>query len=67
MPKLTKQDLKEIKHLLQRKSRNINQIAKFYGVSRHSIYELGWRRNWIKQGVKRKERRLWEKIRNWLK
>lgn len=64
MSKLTKQDLREIKQLLKRKNRNIRQIAKFYGVSRHSIYFLGYRRGWIKQEVKKEG--LWEKTRNWL-
>jgi hypothetical protein len=65
MPRLTKQDLREIKQLLQGKSRKINQIAKFYGVSRHSIYALGWRRGWIKRGIEKKQG-LWEKVRKWL-
>ena len=63
MPRLTKQDLREIKQLLKRKNRNIRQIAKFYGVSRHSIYFLGYRRGWI---VKEKKQGLWEKVREWL-
>lgn len=57
MTRLTKQDLREIKQLLQRKNRNINKISKFYGVSRHSIYALGWRRGWIKKEEKKEQER----------
>jgi Mor family transcriptional regulator len=45
------------------KGESISVLARRYKINRHSIYEMGWRKNWFKK----KKIGFWQKVRNWLK
>jgi hypothetical protein len=47
--RLTKQEWQEIEQLIRNKNKSITQISTFYGVSRHSIYAMAWKKGWIKK------------------
>ena len=56
--RLSLKDWKVINKLLINKDKTIQQIADFYGISRHAIYSMAWRKGWI---IKKKKQIEWYK------
>jgi hypothetical protein len=69
MGRLKERDWQEIKKLLQKKNRNITKICKFYGISRHSLYNYAKPRGWIKVKSKKTKRSFlwtyWQKLKEY--
>jgi len=64
MKKLKEKDWKEIRRLLKKKDRNITKIAKYYGITRNSIYAYCKRRNWLHNNKEKKKKSFWKKVKN---
>lgn len=47
--RLTRKQWQDIESMLKSKSKTIQQISDFYGISRNSIYAYGWRHQFIQK------------------
>lgn len=53
--RLSRKQWQDIESMLKSKSKTIQQISDFYGISRNSIYQMSWRKKWlIKKSDKKK-------------